>query len=252
MANTELAVVDKNYQLLTRDLTDLQELVGANLGGDSLSPRDIDTIGMPKLGGTQFTVPSSAGDLTVKEIEGIIVFHRMTRSRYDNAYSGEAVRPDCFSMDNETGFAFDEEGQELIEQGKCHLCPAAKFDKDEDTGKIIPPKCKSRMELYVITPEVLLPVRMYINVTSLKTIRAYLTALVKEGKHFFGVKTRFHAEKDKSKGGFDCTRIVATQVAPLTGEDLNKARYMADQMRELALRSKVETVEPVMDLTDAE
>jgi len=246
-------LVPVNYQLLTRELTDLQELVGENLGGGSLSPKDIDTIGMPKLGGTAFTVPSSAGDLTVKEIEGIIVFHRMTRSRYDNAYTGEAVRPDCFSMDNETGYAFDEEGQELIEKGKCHLCPDAKFLKDEETGRSLPPKCKSRMEIYLITPEVLLPVRLYISVTSLKTMRSYLTALTKEGKHFFGVKTKFHAEKDKSKGGFDCTRIVATQSDVLTADELAKAKYMADQMRELALRSRsADAEEPVMDLTDAE
>ena len=92
----------EQFAIMTMKKDGIKELMETNFGSEALSITDLPTITVPTGGGTSWTVPSIDGDVEVKELVGIIVYHRMTRTYWETSFdeSGGGVFPDCFSLDS--------------------------------------------------------------------------------------------------------------------------------------------------------
>ena len=76
----ELTVVKpSDYAVMNSD-TDVREAMLENLDGENISARDLDQISVPGAGNTTWTIPSGDDEVEAKEVEGIIIYNRNTRT----------------------------------------------------------------------------------------------------------------------------------------------------------------------------
>lgn len=201
------------FPALAADPKELAEALQENLGGGSISPFDLDRIGIPAGGGLAWNVPTlDGGEDAEKELLGIVVHVQNARAFWRNPFgSGEgAVPPDCTSDDAVTGVG--DPG------GACAQCPYAAFGSDSrQRGQA----CKLVQRLFLLRPGASLPVVVNLPPGSLKNARKYLLRLVSNGKRASSVLTRLTLEKDKNADGIVYSKAVfamAGELAPPQAE----------------------------------
>lgn len=201
MASKELvkAGEDSPFAVLRMGEHELSDLITENLGGESLSPRDLDRVKVPSGSGSVWEVPSFDGISAEKVIKGVIV-HRATRRAYwKEKYSGGGEQPDCFSDDGVLG-----QGDP---GGPCSECPFNEFESGHDG---ISKACKEIRQLFVLTPDSLIPIVLNIPPGSLANVKAYFLRLLRAQIQPTDVVTEIGLEKATSRGGIDYSKVTLT------------------------------------------
>lgn len=207
------------YLALSGDNGALQEALTENVGEDQLSEFDIDRVRMPTGGGTTWEVPTLEGVTSTQEIEGIIIAWFNRRAYWAGKYSGGNEPPQCSSLDGVTGVG--DPG------GDCAQCPFAQFGSSQNPESPNAQACKQVRQLFVLTPEAMLPTVITLPATSLKPIRSYMFRLTSASIPHTGIITKFSLEKDKSATGYDYAKVVLTAGERLSVEARDKVREYA-------------------------
>lgn len=187
------------------------EVIRENTGGAGLSAFDLDRVHIPPGGSTTWTIPSIEGEKESKELEGVVIYWRDVRSFWKDPFTGAGTPPDCASIDSERGVG--DPG------GPCDQCPNAEFGS-HPSG--VGQACKQIRQLFLLTPDSLLPTVVALPPTSIQPVRKYFLGLVAKSLSYYEVVTRLTLEKTSNKGGIAYTRVVA-QFVDVVGPDARPA-----------------------------
>jgi len=187
---TTLAVIDK-YAIAKMGKEDLAEVLRENLD-DELSPLDLPSLPFPTGGSLYFD--SDWFDEPMKKVTGIVIMKKKNRAYWEN--SDELGNPpECFANDGKTGKG--------TPGGDCSTCPLSQFGPDNER-----PGCKERMALFVIVPDMLLPVVIMVPPTSLKSAKKYFIGLASKGQTYWKVETEINLEKATNAQKIDYAKAV--------------------------------------------
>lgn len=153
-------------------------------------------------------------DSKVEIFEGIIVDQQATNSYWiDKIKPGEDPKPPtCYSMDA----IVPAPEAEFPQAEKCKMCPMNQYDSDEDgKGKA----CKNMKRLHILIEGSVLPRRLTVPPTSLKSTEEYLTILLDMGLSYRAVLTRFSLEKIE-KGDIKYSTLGYKFIRKLTTDEL--------------------------------
>lgn len=218
------------FALLRMDPQEARELLADALGGDSLSIADLDRIKVPSGGGTSWEVPTLDGDTAKKVIEGVVI-HRATRRAYwpysmEDRPDDSDGTPDCQSNDGVQGFG--DPG------GPCNECPMNEFGSDIKGG---PGKaCKETRQLFVLTPDDLLPLVVTVPPASLANVKTYFLRLMRGQVAATDVVTQIGLEKVTS-GKTPFSRVTLKRGATLDPDARARVREYAAMMMPAIERS---------------
>lgn len=187
--------------------TSMMELLDENVGGDDGGLRfgDFDRIKIPPGGGLTWLVPDlEAGEIPMKELEGVVILWESPRSYWESKQA-DGNPPDCASRDGRTpipGGLFAEGGEreadnpavpavdrrtgvQLLVGGVpatehlCTNCPMAQFgtaiNDDGTPGK--GKACNERRLLYMIRPGEVLPSIVALSPMSIAPMRTFFVKL---------------------------------------------------------------------------
>lgn len=197
----ELALVEKGDYAMMSAEDDVRAALNENMGGQAISPFDLDRMKVPAGGATNWAVPNLDGsEDAAKEIGGVIVCRQDKRVYWASALdeSGGGTPPDCFSDDLERGIGKP--------GGQCTECPNAQF-KTARGGEGAGQACKQMVLLFILRADQLLPMALTIPPSSLKNARKYLLGLASKGIAYRTIETFFGLEKAQSGGGIAYSRI---------------------------------------------
>lgn len=195
----------------------IAEVLAENLGGESLSPSDLDKIKVPSGGGTMWDVPYVDGEKQVKDLDCVVVYSRMTRSFYATEFTGGSNPPDCYSPDCLHGIG--------VPGGECLTCPNADWESDPKGGK--GKACKERRLMFLLLPGAQLPVVLRIPPSSLKKAKQYLLRLVSINVPMPCAITRMTLSKEKNDGGIAYSGINFAFVSKVSDPDAFLAQARA-------------------------
>jgi hypothetical protein len=228
--SNELVPFDK-YEIAQADPHAVIEAVQANLGGQKLSPNDLDVVKMPSGGGLFWEVPDLEDTKAEKALEGVIVHHNLTRAYWkddlDDAGGGQP--PDCFSPDSVWGFG--DPGDGLRAEGKgCEDCPMSQFGTADD-GDGRGQACKQSHLLFLVTPGDMLPIVVRLAPTSLKPTKKFLLRLSSKAVPYYAVVARIGLEKKTSAGGQDYAAATFSVAKRLGADDASRVKAFGDALR---------------------
>jgi hypothetical protein len=225
-ANEEKALTVSNYAVMQHSIDDLKFIITANIGTADLGPADLDRIKVPAGGGTTWEIPGLEGDISTKQLDGVICAWELPRVYWTDKFSdtGGGTPPDCSSPDGIAG-----EGDP---GGVCAACPNAEWgtatnDKGEPTDG---QACQQRRMMAIVRPDGLIPVLLNAPATSLGNMKKYFLRLASAGVPFYGVVTRFTLVKAKSKSGIVYSEIEANSIEKLPEDERKKMEGYAKVM----------------------
>lgn len=221
--STEL-VPFKDYAISKINTADLMEVLQENVGGP-ISEFDLTRGKVPTGGMTAWVLPSLDGeDEIVNNIDGVIVYHRNPRSYWKVSLdeSGGGVPPDCSSVDGKIGVG--DPG------GECAVCPFAQWGS-KDGGSSRGQACKQMKLVFLLRPDALLPMALFLPPTSIRPVQQYLMGLASEGQHYSSVVTRFALEKDKSQDGIEYAKVKLTRQGVLDDVQAAASREYSQSIR---------------------
>ena len=122
----EIATVESYALTEVAEGGDLQEIIADNLGGEQITPFDLDRVTVPAGGALSWEVPTLDGEESVKEIEGIVIYWRTARAYWEQGLdeSGGGSPPDCSSDDGQIGIGTI---AATVQGGQCSACPMNQF-----------------------------------------------------------------------------------------------------------------------------
>lgn len=216
------------YAVIEHDPDTLRELVEANLEGRELTAFDLNKATMPIGGSTVWEVPTLEGSEASKEIRGVLIYERDCRSYWiDSEMNGQ--QPDCKSDDAVNGYGVISDTDEMRER-ECKPCPLSQWGSAGNGSK--GQACTLKKILYILQPNTLLPMVVFIPPSSLGAINKWLTNLFSYGKFFYGVELGLSLEKVPGDG-VQYSRVVPRVVRELT----TKEAASIQSYRELMLPS---------------
>jgi hypothetical protein len=186
---------ETKYAIMTMG-DDIASVMADNLGGEQITAMDLDRVNIPAGGGTNWVVPTLEGDVETKDLEGIIVYTRVQRVYWADAFSGGGTPPDCYSEDSIHG-----SGQP---GGDCAQCALSKFGSG-DNGKS--QACQMRRLVFLVQPDSLLPIVISVPPSSLNEAKKYLLRLASRGKSAYSMISKLSLEKDKNADGIAYSKI---------------------------------------------
>jgi len=189
------------------------------LDGDTLSPWDLSKIKIPGAGGTTWELSTIDGDVSLKEIVGVILVAQRVRQYYAEAFGGGNAPPDCASADGRIGIG--------TPGGSCDTCPLSEWGSE----------CKERRHMMILTDHGALPIFFNIPTSSLAPLKQYTVGLISMGQKPWQVVTSISLEKAKSKTGIEYSKIKLARVAVLTPEQAAVALQYREAMRSLVTRT---------------
>jgi len=218
-AKNEIVLAGGNYQI-AGNFDEIKGILSESLGGEALSPQDLDQIKVPSGGGTSWEIETVAGPDSVKELNGIIVASQVQRVYWAEAFSGGNTPPDCVSTDGITGHGSP--------GGKCAECPMAEFGSSDNNRS---QACQQRRMLFFVEECDILPKVISVPPSSLKAARQYLVRLAGQRMLPYGVVTRLTLEKDKNADGIAFSKMVFQAGAPVDPEVIPAVRGYVRQMK---------------------
>jgi hypothetical protein len=162
---TELVPFNE-YSVAKVNATDLMEILQENVGG-AITEFDLQRAKVPTGGMTAWVLPSLDGeDEIVQHIDGVIVYHREPRAFWKQSIDegGGNNPPDCSSVDGKLGVG--DPG------GECSVCPMAEWGS-KDHGESRGQACKQMKLIFLLRPESLLPMALFLPPTSIRPVRQY-------------------------------------------------------------------------------
>lgn len=233
MAATDLVPLEK-YTIVEKGEEGF-DLLRETLEGQDVSEFDLPRVSVPTGGATTWEVPGLTGDDSMKEIQGVVVFYKNSRSFWTDPYAGGNEPPNCSARDAKHAVADEDTeipAQRDEETGKllCETCAHSEWGSSE-TGSGRGQACKLTRQLFLIAPDRMLPLVVNLPPTSLKRASNYFLNLANYNKDYRKIVTRIGLEKTSGNNVPDYS--VATFLA---GDDLDEktaefiAKY-ADVMR---------------------
>lgn len=221
------------YELAV-DMQELPYLIIANVGGQGINVTNLERITNPSGKSTKWEIPTLDGEVeTTGEIEGIIVFHKLSRARWEGEYKGGGEAPLCSSKNGFTG-----EGDPGM---ACKDCPYSKFTED-DKGNSIKPECRIVKQVFIRRPGQLLPMILNVTAVNIQQATTYLFALLNNNRKYNSVVTKVVLTQDKSKTGFDYAKMnfsASTLLSPEQAAEQNEYTDMiAPMLLEVELSSE--------------
>jgi len=200
--------------------------------GRSVEARDLQRIKIPAGTSNHFTVPTLADQdgEAKKEIVGIPIFWKQARALFAGNYGepNASPIPICTSIDGKQGIG---------KPGRaCNDCTFAEFIDGEK------PACKLMIEVYLLTPETLLPQVLVLPPTSIKRWYTYLRNIGQYGALAHGSLVKFTLEKQKNSEGIEYNEAVAEFAGWLTDEQEEALQVFRDEFAEVIVASRVEDV----------
>jgi len=223
------------FVIFNTEIEQIRDAMKANVGDSSLTAGDLERIRVPAGGGTAWTIQGLDGEEMVKELDGIIIAWRDTRSYWSvpMEQSDGNMPPDCYSLDARTGTGKP--------GGECLKCPLAQFGSDaKGEGQA----CKLIRQLFFIREDHLLPEIVPLPPSSVKAARQYFLRLASKGAPCYSVVTRIGLEKTRNGQGIVYAKAVFTSAGRLSPEQSQRAKEYA-AMIEPFLRAT-----PVMPIAD--
>lgn len=212
------------YELAV-NMQELPDLIIANVGGQGINVTNLERITNPSGKSTKWEIPTLDGEVeTTGEIEGIIVFHKLSRARWEGEYKGGGEAPLCSSKNG-----FNGEGNPGM---ACKDCPYAKFTED-DKGNSIKPECRIVKQVFIRRPGQLLPMILNVTAVNIQQATTYLFALLNNNRKYNSVVTKVVLTQDKSKTGFDYAKMnfsASTLLSPEQAAEQNEYTKMIEPM----------------------
>lgn len=179
---------------LNIDSSEITSIIMENVGGEGITVNKLDRIMNPSTTSTQWEIPALVGGPEmVDSIEGIMVFHKLSRARWDGPYKGGGESPLCTARNG-----FKGEGDP---GGDCKDCPYSKFTEDKK-GESVKPECRLVKQLFIRLPGSLLPKVMNVSAINIDQIDRFLFRLADKQVKFYHVITKITCETATSKSGF--------------------------------------------------
>jgi hypothetical protein len=222
-AGTEL-VPFSEYSVAKINATDLMEILQENVGGQ-ITEFDLQRAKVPTGGMTAWVLPSLDGeDEIVNNIDGILVYHREPRAYWKQSIDegGGNNPPDCSSTDGKVGVG--DPG------GDCATCPMAEWGS-KDHGESRGQACKQMKLVFLLRPDSLLPMALFLPPTSIRPVRQYLLGLASEGQHYSSAVTRLSLEKERSGDGIEYAKVKLTRLSTLGDAETRAVREYSAGIR---------------------
>ena len=228
-ATSAVATVQE-YAVMQSEPGQLAEMIATNLGGSSVSAFDLDTIKTPAGGGTSFVVPGLDGETEAKELRGVLVGFKDTRSYWREGFdeSGGGTPPDCSSQDMIRG-----EGDP---GGLCSRCSLNRFGSAaKGNGKA----CSERRLLFLVRESDLLPIVISVPPSGIREARKFFLRLLSQRTPYYAVIVRLTLARDKNRDGIAFSRIVLDTAGRLPEAEAEKMRAYAESLRPVIERAQV-------------
>ena len=240
--------VKREYYALTRSPEELAEIldnIQENLGGETITPRDLQKITVPSQGITKWMVPNpeTGKKDALDELEGVII-HVGTPRAYWKAPLEMASRtpPDCSSVDGIVGVSNTQDGP----GGACHTCPFNVWGTAK-TGSKRGKACKEQRLIYMIRPDDFLPTVVQAPVTSIDQLKQYSLRMSTKTKpksySYKKVYTRLTLNEVTSSD-FPYSEIFFDMAEPVEDELLPKLEMYTQAITPIVNRSTYE-IEPI-------
>ena len=210
--STELALIDDGadspYELLRMSAGEVQALVGEALApGERLTARDLTRVGWPGAGATSWEIPDPTGEISTKEIVGVVLGVQATRAYWKDEYSGQSgedAQPDCSSFDCIVG--------DGTPGGECAACPLNQFETaTKGEGKA----CKEYRVVFILQRGDILPTVLRVPPSSLDSFKSYRVGLMRKRLNISGVETSLKLDKSESASGIAYAKLNITMVGRL-------------------------------------
>jgi len=190
-------VLPQVYQCLVPDISNrAEQILKENLGTSGIQENLLTRIKIPAGGILSWQVPTLKGEEAVKEIQGIVVFHKDVRGFWPEKYIGANDPPQCSSDDSLTGIG--DPG------GECRRCPFNEFGSGTDTnGKPNNSKaCGEARLLFVLRENDLIPIIVRLATMSIKPCQSFFMRLAQSQIPFYGVVIGIALRQQKKCDGF--------------------------------------------------
>jgi len=212
---TALALVgETEYSILKIDPAETGAIMAKNIGDAGLDVYSLDRVAMPAGGGQMWSVPTLDGDEPVQYIEGVIISWQDCRAFYPTAYDGSKNPPACSSRDTKIGIG--DPG------GECVKCPYAQWGSATapDGTAARGQACSEKRQLFILTPDSILPMLITLPPTSLGVARKYFMRLAAKSLAYHSVVTRIGLTTDKSGTGIDYSAATFTVASRLSADQV--------------------------------
>ena len=217
------AVVDaEHYPALVGGVA-LVQTIRENMGGEEISPADLNVVKMPTGGSTTWEIPTAGESVATKTITGIIVHITRRRAFWKPGPLGSP--PDCRSSDMLNGFG--DPG------GDCLDCPNAKFSsaKNDDGTDGPGQACTEKKLIFILREGQHLPDVIGASPGSLDIMRKWQLSL--GAKPYASIISELSLVKDTSAAGFPFARIKPRLVSDLPAEAAEQIRAYAQELQSL-------------------
>lgn len=204
-------------------LSTLDVTVFDNLGGDKLSPFDLDRTKIPTGGALSWTIPSIEGEISAASFSGVVIEQRSVRTYFSKPYEGQTDPPECSSQDGLVGIG--DPG------GVCAECPYSEWGSSLKGGE--GQACKQGRILFVLKHGNILPDIVTLPPTSIKPWRKYLQGLIKANLQLFAVETTFGLVKAQNKKGLAYSAVSPSMSAKLDPQTIAAVKVYRSKMKPL-------------------
>lgn len=235
MENTELITTKDKFEISKLPENAEEQLNGIELVYPQLK--------IPAGGNTFWEVD----DDPVKELFGVIVYHKPVHVYFESEYDGSAIPPRCSSTDGINGKWAIEVDPEFFDEGKapekaasvdgipvdeyeihdCATCPYNVFGSAKNGGKA----CKEKHQLYILTSGGLVPYSLLLPVSSVGVLNAYATKLYSKGRFLNNVITSFTLEKATNKTNIVYSKLVLKAVRDLTPDERDAIAKITESVK---------------------
>ncbi len=181
--------------------------------------------------GQLFKMPDES---KVGDFEGVILDQHPANAFWekDMSESGGSAVPDCFSMDSIT----PDKKCEKKQFENCTDCPKNQFGSDRKGGN--GKDCKNMKRLHVLMEGSLLPRRLTIPPTSIRSFETYMTSLVDSGLPYGCVISKFTLSPKEYDGvEYSVVDIVRMRVA--TKEEISTIAAFIKQYKQSARKQEI-------------
>lgn len=240
MASKELTPVAE-YAAVAANTTQIVQTIRENLAGEQIGEFDLDRVKMPAGGGTSWEVPTLDGSEAVRELVGVIAFTKQARSYWREPYSGENTPPDCSSPDGQeataTGGFTPPATQGSHGRYYCESCALAQWGSADGDSR--GQACKLSRQVFLLTPEALLPLVVSLPPTSLAPAKKFFQRLASHAIPYREIVTKITLEKVSGSGVPDYSRAVFSAGERLTPEQVSKVREYSAALEPIFLSTRV-------------
>lgn len=215
-----------SFRVMTSSRDEVRDIIRLNLQGSKISSTDIPRIKVPTGGSTTWQVPTLDGETNAKSVEGIVVCYTDRRA----FWPGQEVTgqpPSCRSDDMVRGIGVRKEGDDPGPH-ECDSCEFAQFGSGaRGRGQA----CKQVRSVYLMQPDIYLPIALNLPPTSLKSTRQWFLRLAQYGVRFDSIVTGFKLEKKTNPDGQAYAIVNPYKVRDLSPEEEKFFRWYGSEIR---------------------